>query len=164
MNGEITWSVCHITDESEPWTYHSSALSRRRQEHLVHPILPRPSWEAFLLWKKSRGSLEEKNKTLKSLHPAGCWHTTLFLFGEFLCEAGGHCLRGDIQEPGKTGWEHPSILGLGKEDLLLSLRQAGGRSRGEGWVPHWLDPGADGRLSGEGRGFTRTLSLLLELL
>jgi len=51
---------------------------------------------------------------------------------------------------------------LEAEDLLLSLRQAGGRSLGQAWVPCWLHPGAGEHLveGGGQMGFNLHLELL----
>lgn len=48
---------------------------------------------------------------------------------------------------------------LEAEDLLLSLRQAGGRSLGQAWVPCWLHPGAGEHLVEEGVRWDSTCTL-----
>lgn len=150
----ITCFVWPVSN-SEPCLHHASVPSRRRELawyhhlHLAHPFLPRPSQRVFFLQKENGSSLKEKPNALKGIHPS---------------------LLGWRPWPQKR---HPGALegggvntllfwALEAEDLLLSLRQAGGRSLGQAWVPCWLHPGAGEHLveGGGQMGFNLHLELL----
>lgn len=156
---------------SEPCLHHASVWSRRRElawhrlPHLAHPFFPRPSQRVFLLQKENGSSLKEKPNALKGIHPSGGGHTS---------PVGVSSAKASL-----LGWRpwpqkrHPGVSVVGEvntllfwaleaEDLLLSLRQAGGRSLGQAWVPCWLHPGAGEHLveGGGQMGFNLHLELL----
>lgn len=140
---------CLVQEEEREGAWHY-------QPEVGSLILAKTFLREFCLQKRSRSSSKKENKTIKSLLLAGCWQAIPSLLGGTVgvstvlsLGAGGHCLGGETSRSQGRGVKASFYFGPKKQDLLLTLRQAGGRSLGQAWVPCWLNPGAGERLAGQ---------------
>lgn len=125
-------------------------LTRHRQPAFGSPVLAKTFlWGIPYRERKSKHLKRESIKPSKAFIlqgvgtlPSPCWdrHTNASLRGWRPLPQRRH--------PGawEDGVKTPFYFGPRKGGFIALPEPAGGRSLGQGWVPHWLDPGAGERL------------------